>query len=95
MGALLAATATGNKTDAFKNRARFAQKIVDYVICDDNLVPVLLLELDDRTHSASKDKERDKMTASAGYPTLRIESRSKPPVPALRRLILQNISTAR
>lgn len=65
-------------------RGRFAQKVVDYVVLDADLNVVALVELDDRTHDARKDAERDAMTAMAGYPTLRYESRDKPEPQAIR-----------
>ena len=81
MGALMNAGGGGS-------RARFDRKIVDYVICDRSLKVVLLVELDDRTHDKQKDRARDRMTAEAGYQTLRIESKNKPGVAELRKLVL-------
>ena len=60
-------------------RNRFAQKHVDYVVCEkESLKVVAIIELDDRTHSSEKDKARDLMFAQAGYVTHRFESRRKP-----------------
>ncbi len=60
-------------------RARFDRKIADYVICErGSLKIVALVELDDITHSASADRQRDAMTKAAGYQTLRFQSRQKP-----------------
>ncbi len=59
--------------------ARFAQKIIDFVICDrSTLEPVAIVELDDRTHRVHKDVARDEMSTEAGYRVLRWDSRSKP-----------------
>jgi hypothetical protein len=59
-------------------RAKFDRKIADYVICDRMLRVVALIELDDRTHNASADRQRDAITKAAGYRTLRFSSRQKP-----------------
>lgn len=60
-------------------RARFDRKIADFVICDRRtLAVVALVELDDRTHTASADRQRDAITKAGGYQTLRFQSRHKP-----------------
>ena len=51
----------------------FSQKIVDFVIEDRASGAILaLVELDDRSHNAFRDRLRDAMTASAGYRTIRL-----------------------
>lgn len=52
-------------------RNRFDRKIIDFVIADRNGYALVLIELDDSSHSLSKDADRDRLTSSAGYPTLR------------------------
>ena len=59
-------------------RNRYAQKAVDFVIADADLKVLALVELDDRTHDAERDRRRDELTRSAGYATLRYASRDKP-----------------
>jgi hypothetical protein len=60
-------------------RNRFAQKHVDFTVCEkESLRVVALIELDDRTHRAEKDKARDALFGQAGYFTHRFESRRKP-----------------
>jgi hypothetical protein len=60
-------------------RARFDRKIADFVICErGSLKIVALIELDDRTHNASGDRQRDAITKAAGYRTFRFESKRKP-----------------
>jgi MYXO-CTERM domain-containing protein len=59
-------------------RAKFDRKIADFVICDRNLTVLALVELDDRTHVASADRQRDALTRAAGYQTLRFQSKQKP-----------------
>lgn len=77
MGALISVKGLQG-AEAFKARSKFAQKIVDYVVCDRNLTVIALIELDDKTHSKTKDAARDALTYSAGYPTLRYSSSAKP-----------------
>lgn len=62
-----------------------SRKVVDFVVTDRKLRVIALIELDDRTHDARKDRERDEMTAEAGYRTLRYQSREKPSAGDLRR----------
>ena len=60
-------------------RNQFAQKHVDYVLCErETLRVVALIELDDRTHRTEKDEARDLLFGQAGYITHRFESRRKP-----------------
>ncbi|MDO4906047.1 MAG: DUF2726 domain-containing protein [Lautropia sp.] len=59
-------------------RGRFAQKVVDFVIVDDEYQVIALIELDDSTHDPDKDAKRDAITDMAGYLTLRYDSRQKP-----------------
>jgi hypothetical protein len=60
-------------------RARFDRKIADYVVCEAGSLKVIaLVELDDRTHDASADRQRDAITRAAGYRTFRFESKVKP-----------------
>lgn len=73
MGALLQPKGSFNRRDAHKVRNRFSQKIVDFVIEDRATGGILaLVELDDRSHDALRDRQRDAMTASAGYRTIRL-----------------------
>jgi hypothetical protein len=81
MGALI-------QSEGGRARHRFAQKIVDFVVCNTDLDVIALIELDDRTHSEEKDYWRDKMTGAAGYVTYRFESRNKPSPREIRRAVL-------
>ncbi|PNB46461.1 hypothetical protein C1X73_34580, partial [Pseudomonas sp. FW305-130] len=65
------------------DRNAFSQKIVDFVIFDQTTGKIVaLVEHDDRTHDAQKDRKRDAMTAHAGYQTIRIPASARPTVPA-------------
>ncbi len=60
-------------------RARFDRKIADFLVCErETLQIVALVELDDRTHSARSDRQRDEITKAAGYQTIRFQSKQKP-----------------
>jgi hypothetical protein len=54
-------------------RNRFSSKRVDFVVEDRASGRILaLIELDDWSHSAGNDQWRDRLTASAGYRTIRL-----------------------
>ena len=74
-GAILKATGK----DRYSARGIFSQKIADYVVCERDTMNILaIIELDDRTHNAEKDAKRDRILASAGYRTIRFNSKKKP-----------------
>lgn len=70
--------ATSNKKAYFRQNGRIGSKYCDFLVCRLNFDIVAIIELDDRTHSAAKDAARDAMTGSAGFKTLRYNSRKKP-----------------
>lgn len=66
----------------------FSQKVVDFVICDNNtLHPIAIVELDDCTHDSNADAARDAMLLDAGYCVLRWDSRNKPTNEEIREAI--------
>ena len=67
-------------------RAKSDRKIADFLICDAALNILAIIELDDRTHAATADRQRDAITAAAGYRTLRFQARNKPSVAELAAL---------
>jgi very-short-patch-repair endonuclease len=77
MHAIIEPTSTNSKTRLVDFR-RVSQKVVDYAVFDAQWTVVALIELDDRTHVASRDAVRDSYTAAAGIQTLRYRSRAKP-----------------
>jgi hypothetical protein len=87
MSGLLEASATDKKL-AHSDRLRIAQQRVDYVVCNKRCEVVAVVELDDRTHSAGKDRVRDERLAQAGIRTVRFQSRQKPAQDAIRAAIL-------
>ena len=79
MGALLQPEAGVTGKDRLRLRNRFSQKIVDYVLEDPESGQIVaLVELDDRTHNAMRDRDRDALTAAAGYLTIRLPARERP-----------------
>ncbi len=88
MGALIEPDVPGGSGNWLAIRGRFAQKVVDYVVIDEERRVLALIELDDATHDRRRDAERDAITALAGYTTLRYESRAKPDVDTLREELL-------
>jgi hypothetical protein len=60
-------------------RRNFDRKIADFVVCErGSLKVVALIELDDRTHNACADRQRDAITKAVGYQTFRFQSKRKP-----------------
>jgi very-short-patch-repair endonuclease len=60
-------------------RNRFDRKIADFVVCERlSLKVIAIIELDDRTHDAKADRQRDAITKAAGYQTFRFQSKQKP-----------------
>lgn len=68
-------------------RNRYAQKYVDFLLVDDDANAILIIELDDRSHVAEKDKKRDEMTLQAGIKTLRLRNGYKITADEIRREI--------
>lgn len=79
MGAILKPVRGLNRSKATSVRNRFSSKRVDYVIEHRATGRVvLLIELDDRTHNRAADAARDRITAAAGYVTLRLPAGERP-----------------
>jgi hypothetical protein len=69
-------------------RNRFDRKMADFVVCErESLAIVALIELDDRTHRASDDQQRDELTRAAGYRTIRFRSKQKPTEAEIARIL--------
>jgi len=91
MTALIEA-ASSNKKTAHSDRLRIAQQRADFVVCDRSCRVVAVVELDDRTHSRSKDEIRDGRLQQAGIQTVRFQSTSKPGVGAVRTAVLAAVA---
>lgn len=64
---------------------------VDWVIARQGN-PVLVIELDDRTHNAKRDKKRDQILSSCQIHVLRYKSHQKPSVDEIRHDVFKGIS---
>ncbi len=84
MGALMSTVGNADRSGHRSARNRFDRKIVDFVLLDEDGNVRLLIELDDRSHRPEHDALRDRMTAAAGYKTLRVTGRLKRDAEALR-----------
>ncbi len=83
MGALLKVPSLPGRRVIPADWNPFARKIVDFVVEDSTTGKVIaLIEIDDRSHDAETDRQRDAMTARAGYRTLRIPAGKQPTVQA-------------
>lgn len=68
-------------------RNEFNRASCDYCLCDKDFNPVLVVELDDRSHLYHKERDikRDTLLNSAGIPVIRFTER--PSISELRRVI--------
>src|SRR3546814_14259874 len=88
MGALLKAPARPGQRSSPADRNAFSQKIVDFVVQDPNTGKIVaLIEVDDWSHSAARNRIRDVMTAGAGYRTFHIPASARPTIPAVLRIV--------
>ena len=93
LSALLEASSS-DKKKAHSDRLRIAQQRADYVVCDANGEVIAVVELDDKTHSRTKDQTRDARLGQGGIRTVRFESRNKPTVEVIRSTVLFESSAA-
>jgi hypothetical protein len=88
MGALMQVGTGPSPAARTALRNRFDRKIVDFVLEDRATGEVFaLVELDDRTHDAAKDRRRDALTRAAGYRTFRLPAGRKIELQALRAVL--------
>jgi len=78
MSALIEPTVANNSKTYLTSFNKIAQKRVDYAIFDTGMKLLCIVELDDKTHNASKDKARDKLFSVANIRTIRWNSKNKP-----------------
>ena len=73
MGAILRPAAGLDMSRSTTVRNRFSSKRIDFLLEDRASGAIIaIVEMDDRTHNARQDAERDRMTARAGYTTIRL-----------------------
>lgn len=88
MGALLKVPSRPGRRSTPAARNAFAQKIVDFVVENPATGEVVaLIEIDDGSHRADKDRRRDEMTAAAGYRTLRVPASATPELPDVVKIV--------
>jgi very-short-patch-repair endonuclease len=93
MAALIDARKGLSRKDYVSVRNKFDRKIVDFVLENKASGDVLaLIELDDRSHNAAKDRRRDEITKAAGYKTVRLGAGKRPDRVTVRQQILACLS---
>jgi hypothetical protein len=86
MGALMRPKSGLDKSTRQRTLNRFTSRRVDFVVEDRASGRIMLLiELDDRSHNAAKDRDRDKLTGRAGYTTVRLPASERPTAESVRR----------
>jgi len=88
MGALLQPTVPSGHRDFWPTRNKIGSKIVDFIVCNDDLDVVALVELDDAKHDPARDAQRDGFTSSVGYWTVRWDSGDRPDLTEIRNTIV-------
>jgi very-short-patch-repair endonuclease len=77
-------------------RNRFDRKRIDLLLEEKTSGDVLaLVELDDRTHNGRKDRERDELTAAAGYLTIRLPAGKRLDQESVRAQLLAGLAGLR
>ena len=76
---------------------RIDRKHLDFVLCDQNLAPVLAVELDDSSHDDEKRKERDefvdRVLVAAAFPIVHIRAQRSYQLDEVRRKLAPHIKT--
>jgi len=80
LGDLVSVEMGGSRRSRWKALSQVFGKSVDFVLCNRlTLEPVLILEVDDRSHEAADRRGRDKLVdrvcAEAGLPLVRVKAR--------------------
>ena len=79
MGAIMNPAKGLSKSEWWTTFNKFSSKRVDFVAEDPETGQIILLvELDDRSHKALRDKDRDELTRHAGYTTVRLPAGERP-----------------
>jgi hypothetical protein len=89
MSALIDPTATQGTKAFMSSFGRISQKRVDYALYDTGMKLLCVVELDDKTHQASKDEARDRLLKSAGIRTIRWNSKNKPQASEIQDQVFQ------
>jgi very-short-patch-repair endonuclease len=83
-------------SDAFYTHFnRISAKHVDFVVCNKNMAPVFVIELDDASHDSEDRKDRDAFVdqalAAAEIPVLRVRAKRGYVLDELRALLLPHV----
>ncbi len=76
LGSLIQAESGGRRDWIWHQH--YACQVADFVVCCKRGRPLCVIELDDATHDAARDEERDQWVAELGLATLRFDGRAKP-----------------
>lgn len=88
MGALMKPKSGLDRSTRTSTFNRFSSRRVDFVVEDRATGRILMLvELDDRTHDRRSDQDRDRLTARAGYVTVRLPASERPSAESVQRHI--------
>ncbi len=90
MSALIEPTASHGTKAHMSSFGRISQKRVDYALYNSDMKIVCVIELDDKTHNASKDAARDQMLKSANIRTIRWDARNKPQTKEIQELVFSD-----
>ncbi len=71
-------TTGGNNKENWSKFSIARQKVIDYLICKKNFEIMAAIELDDSSHKAEKDKQRDNILTEAGIKIVRWNVKKMP-----------------
>ena len=71
-------TKGGDHKGRASNFGKARQKVADFVICNKDFSIFAIVEIDDKTHIKVKDEARDRITAAAGFKTIRVLAKELP-----------------
>ncbi len=80
----------GDKAQRFGTLQTINKKSADYLVCLKDFTIVAVVELDDSTHTRTRDDARDAMLDSAGIKTLRWNVRAMPSEAEIRQVFDKN-----
>ena len=85
-GSALVIAQSDNAGHFWEATNRFNKNRFDFVVCNNQLKVIALVELDDQSQEQrlEQDKEQDFITSQAGYRTIRFDSRNWPSVNQIR-----------
>lgn len=79
----------GSDKNKWSKYGKARHKIADFVICSKDMIPLVIIELDDSSHDPLKDFERDRITKEAGIETLRFNVSNIPSIEELKKVLVE------